>query len=66
VATFSVPTVRLVHNFKIVANNGHNPINVYKNGSISMSSRRISTVKLSPKMEAKRTMGTILYTKYRR
>jgi len=56
-ATIFVATVRLVHNFKIVANNGHILYNVYKTGSIFITSRRISTEILSPKMEAKRTHG---------
>jgi len=64
VVTIFVATVRLVHNFEIVANNGHILNNVYKNGSIFISSHRISMEILLPKMEAKCTMGTILYTKY--
>ena len=56
-ATIIVPTVRLIHNFKFMAKYGHNPNNVYKIGSISKSSRRISTEKISPKMEAIRTIG---------
>jgi len=34
--------VRLIHNFKIVTNNGHILYNVYKNGSIYLSSSRVS------------------------
>jgi len=37
VATFSVATVQLGHNFRIVTVNGHNPINVDKIGNIFMS-----------------------------
>jgi len=51
--------------FELVTNNVHILNNVYKNGSIFISSCRISSEKLLPKMEAKPTMGTILYTKYR-
>jgi len=54
VATFSVATVQLGHNFGIVTINGHNPINVDKNGSILfVRYDRISKEKMLQKMYTK-------------
>jgi len=62
--TIFVATARLLHNIEILASNGHILNNVYKNGSIFASSRRISMERNVTKNGSKMTMVTILYTKY--
>jgi len=63
VVTIFVATVQLIHNFEIVANNSHILNNVYKNGSIFISSHRISMVVFVAKDGSKMYYGYNLVCK---